>query len=311
MKKICLVGCGTIGRLHAKNLIGKAELSFCSRTRASAEAFSAEFGGGPVFDRYEEVLASAVDAVLISSPPEAHREQVIAALEASKGVLVEKPLCTTAEDLVAIGEAVTAHPDVLLMVAENYYYKPALKLIKSILQQGFIGQVQHATIGKRFTQAASGWKSGYGALLEGGIHFVAFGADLFDSEMQRVTAEFPGMVAGEPERSSVVRVDYAGGVQLELHYAWNAFSLVKGTFQHSRIVGTAGQIVFESNGIYVRLQGRRKRLYFPGFADMMGYGGMVRDFLACLQETDRVPYSGFLRAERDLGIVFSAYERLP
>ena len=310
MKKICLVGCGTIGRLHAKNLSGVAELSFHSRTRASAEAFSGGYGGGPIFDRYEEVLDSAVDAVLISSPPEAHRDQVIAALGAGKGVLVEKPLCAMAEDLAAIGEAVATHPDTPLMVAENYYYKPSLRRIKWILQQGLIGEVQKATIGKRFTQAASGWKSGYGALLEGGIHFVAFGADLFEAAPRRVSAEFPGAVAGEPERNSIVKIEYEGGAELVLRYAWNASSMTKGTFQHSRIVGTAGQIVFESNGIYVWVKGRHKRLYFPGFADMMGYGGMVRDFLACLQEPGRKPYSDFSRAERDLGIVFAAYEGL-
>ena len=108
MKKICLVGCGSIGRLHAKNLADKAELCFYSRTRASAQAFSGEFGGGRVFDSYEEVLDSAVDAVLISTPPEAHRVQVIDAIEAGKGVLVEKPLCATAEDLVAIGAVAAA-----------------------------------------------------------------------------------------------------------------------------------------------------------------------------------------------------------
>ncbi len=300
MKNICLVGCGSIGRLHAKNLADKAELCFYSRTRASAEAFSGAFGGGRVFASYAEVLDSAVDAVLISTPPEAHRMQVIEAIAAGKGVLVEKPLCATAEDLAAIGAVAAAHPDVLLMVAENYYYKPALKLIKSVLQQDLIGEVRQATIGKRFTQPSSGWKSGYGALLEGGIHFVAFGADLFDGELRRVSAEFPGAVG----------VEYVDGAELLLRYAWNAFSLAKGTFQHSHIVGTAGQVVFESNGIYVRLQGRRKQLYFPGFGDMMGYGGMVRDFLACLAEPGRRPYSDFARAERDLGIVFSAYEEL-
>ena len=46
MKKVCLVGCGTIGRLHAKNLVGKVELSFHSRTQASAEALSRQCGGG-------------------------------------------------------------------------------------------------------------------------------------------------------------------------------------------------------------------------------------------------------------------------
>ena len=242
MKKVCLVGCGTIGRLHAKNLVGKVELSFHSRTQASAEALSRQCGGGQVFASYAEVLDSAVDAVLISSPPDAHRPQVVAALAAGKGVLVEKPLCATADDLAAIGAAAAAHPDALLMIAENYYYKPVLKLLKWIIRQGFIGQVQQATLGKRFTQQAAGWKSGYGALLEGGIHFVALGADLFADAPRQVTAEFPGHRAGEPERNSIVRVEYASGAKLVLRYAWNAFSLTKGTFQHARIVGTEGRI---------------------------------------------------------------------
>ena len=240
MKKVCLVGCGTIARLHAKNLVGKVELSFHSRTQASAEELSRQCGGGQVFASYADVLDSAVDAVLISSPPDVHRSQVVAALAADKGVLVEKPLCATADDLTAIGAAAAAHPDALLMIAENYYYKPSLKLLQWIIRQGFIGQVQQAIIGKRFTQQATGWKSGYGALLEGGIHFVALGADLFADAPQRVTAEFPGHQAGEPERNSVVRIEYPSGAELVLHYAWNAFSLTKGTFQHARILGTEG-----------------------------------------------------------------------
>ena len=308
MKKICLVGCGTIAQVHAKNLLGKAELSFSSRTRTSAEAFSAQYGGGRVFDLYEQVLDSEVDAVLISSPPQAHRAQVVEALKAGKGVLVEKPLCATDEDLSAIAAAAEAHPDPLLMIAENYYYKPSLKVLKWILCQGFVGELTRATIGKRFSQAATGWKSGYGALLEGGIHFVAFGADLFADPLRRVTAEFPGYLAGEPERRSVVRIEYEGGAELHLRYAWNAFSLTRGVLQHSHITGTEGRIVFESNGLYIRLKGERKRLYLPGVGDLMGYGGMIRDFLGCLQEPGRQPYSDLARARRDLAIVFAAYE---
>ena len=54
MKKVCLVGCGTIGRLHAKNLVSKVELSFHSRTQASAEALSHQCGGGQVFASYAD-----------------------------------------------------------------------------------------------------------------------------------------------------------------------------------------------------------------------------------------------------------------
>lgn len=308
MKKVCLVGCGTIGRQHAKTLVGKVELSFHSRTLASAQALSRQCGGGQVFAAYSEVLDSAVDAVLLSSPPDVHCRQVVSALAAGKGVLVEKPLCATEDDLAAIAAA--AQPNALMMIAENYYYKPSLKLLKQIIEQGFIGQVQQATLGKCFTQQATGWKSGYGALLEGGIHFVAFGADLFAAAPQQVTAEFPGHRSGEPERHSIVRVEYASGAELVLHYAWDAFSLAKGTFQHARILGSEGRIVFECNGLYVLLRGRRKRLYFPGVGDLMGYEGMMRDFLQCLQEPGRQPYSDLARAQRDLGIVFTAYKGL-
>ena len=310
MKRVCLVGCGAIGRLHAKNLVGRVELSFHSRTRTSAETLSRQCGGGPVFATYAEVLDSAVDAVLISSPPAAHCSQVVAALAADKAVLVEKPLCATAGDLAAIDAAAAAHPDALLMIAENYYYKPLLKRLKWIIRQGFIGQVRQVTLGKRCMQQAAGWKSSYGALLEGGIHFVALGADLFADAPQRVTAEFPGHREGEPERNSVVRLEYASGAELVLRYAWNAFSLTKGTFQHARILGTEGRVIFECNGLYVRLQGRRKRLYLPGVRDLMGYQGMTQDFLQCLQEPGRKPYSDLARAKRDLGIVFAAYKGL-
>lgn len=310
MKKVCLVGCGTIGRLHAKNLVGRVELSFHSRTQTRAEALSRQCGGGQVFAAYAEVLDSAVDAVLICSPPDVHCSQVVAALAAGKAVLVEKPLCATEGDLAAIEVAAAAHPDALLMIAENYYYKPLLKLLKWIIQQGFIGQVRQAAIGKCFTQQTAGWKSSYGALLEGGIHFVALGADLFAAAPKQVTAEFPGHRAGEPERNSVVRLEYASGAELVLRYAWNAFSLTKGIFQHARIWGTEGEVIFECNGLYVCLRGRRKRLYLPGVRDLMGYKGMTQDFLQCLQEPGRKPYSDLARAKRDLGIVFSAYKGL-
>ena len=44
-KKICIVGCGAIARVHAKHLREKAELHFVSRRRESAEALCSEFGG--------------------------------------------------------------------------------------------------------------------------------------------------------------------------------------------------------------------------------------------------------------------------
>ncbi|MGY8824392.1 MAG: Gfo/Idh/MocA family protein [Candidatus Latescibacterota bacterium] len=311
MKKVCIVGCGGIARVHAKNLSEEVELSFFSRRRSSAEAFSKEFGGGLVYENYEQVLAGDVDGVILCTPPDLHVEQVVAALAAIKGVMVEKPMCVSKAEVAVIAEAVRSQASVPLVVAENYYYKPSLKLIQSIIDQGLIGAVQEVEVRKCFSQISTGWKSGYGALLEGGIHFVALVSAIVGASPERVTAEFPGHRAGTAERHSLTQMYYERGARAELRYAWNSFSPTKGIFQHSRIKGEEGNLVFESNGLYVRLKARtRKKLYFPGLADMMGYGAMARDFIACLNEPGRMPLSGFSEAARDLDIVFAAYEGL-
>jgi len=307
-KKICIVGCGAIANVHAKHLRARAELHFVSRRRESAEAFCASFGGAKVYESYEQALDAAIDGVVLCTPPEHHIAHATAALQHGKGVLVEKPLCTNPSELATIEEAVAAHPNIPFLVAENYYYKPSLKLLQWIIGQGFIGSLQSIRVRKCFTQQASGWKSGYGALLEGGIHFVALISALVGQSPQRVTAQFPGAKPDRAERRSEVCMEYADGLRAELHYAWDAFSPTKGVLQHSRIDGDAGHILFESNGLYVRLKSRaRKRIYFPGLRDLMGYEGQTRDFLSCLDDPSRAPISGFAQAQRDLSIVFEAY----
>ena len=309
MKKICLVGCGNIARLHAKNLTGAAELFFCSRSEVSARRFNIEFRGSGIFSCLEDALASPeVDAVVIASPPAFHKEQVICALSANKAVMVEKPMCVSPEELERVGTALAMHPEAMLMVAENYYYKPLLKKIRTLTGERGIGDIRSILVKKLFTQSTFGWKRQYGALLEGGIHFVALISALFERAPERVIGRFPGRREGQPERSSVTRLTYTGDATAELRYSWNTRSRTRGIFQHSRIRGTRGQIIFESNGLYVLRTGDRGvRMYFPGMSDLMGYREMTRDFLCCLEDRSRKPYSDFLRASQDLRIVFEAY----
>lgn len=309
MKKICLVGCGTIARLHAKNLAGVAELYFCSRSEDGARRFNIDFRGSGIFSRLEEALASpGLDAVVITSPPAYHKDQVIRALSAGKAVMVEKPMCVSPAEVDEVGAALAMHPDALLMVAENYYYKPLLRRIKALTGQRRIGDIRSVQVKKLFTQATSGWRRQYGALLEGGIHFVAFISAMFECAPVRVVGRFPGRRKGEPERSSVTELTYPGDVKAEISYSWNTRSRTKGTFQHSRINGTHGQIIFESNGLYVLQKTHDgRRLYVPGISDLMGYREMTRDFLRCVDDRSRKPYSDYLKARRDLRIVFDAY----
>lgn len=307
MKHIGLVGCGRIGRLHARNLAKRAHLYYCSRSRPSAERFQQEFGGAGVVGAFEDLLAlPQLDAVVLASPPQFHAQQVIAALQAGKAVLAEKPLCLSPEELAAIAQVLPGRP--LLMVAENYYYKPSLALCRELIASGAIGQLRSVEVKKLTVQKPFGWKNQYGALLEGGIHFVALINALFDTAPLSVEAEFPGRQPGQPERHSITHLIYPDGARATLHYAWNQPSLTKGLFQHSQLCGTGGRIFFESNGLYTWLSaGNRNKLYFPGFGDLMGYRAMTEDFLACLEDKKRQPTSDFARAKRDLEVVFGAY----
>jgi predicted dehydrogenase len=301
---ICVVGCGQIGSAHAQRLKGKARLKFQSRRRESAEELSVAVGGEGVFNSLDEALTSPdVDAVVVATPPEAHAQQVIQALEAGKAVFVEKPLCTTLAEIDAIEAAVGNR---LVLVGENYYYKPSLHRIKSWLDGGEIGQVVRARVRKCMTQEADGWKAAHGSLFEGGIHFVALLNGMFGRPTAVQSAKFPGYSKGQAERHACLVLEY-GQASVELEYAWDTPSLTKGTFQNSWIEGDGGRIVFETNGIYARLSGKRSKFCFPGFADLMGYEAMFDDFLDCIL-TGREPVSSLTRARQDLETVFRAYE---
>jgi len=265
---------------------------------------------------FAAVLASDVDAVIIATPPQMHCRQVVEALGAGKSVLVEKPLCTSPAEVEQIAAAAAAAAGPFLMVAENYYYKPSLAALRRAVAEEWMGAVGELSVRKLTRQEAGGWKSRWGALLEGGIHFVALAADLADAALgaaapsapDEVAAEFPGCRPGEPERHARLRLTYGSGLVVRLHYAWDTATLLRGTFQHSCLQGAGGHIIFESNGLYLFERSRRgPRLAVPGLADLMGYRAMTDDFLGCLGGPGRQPYSDLARARRDLAIVFAAY----
>ena len=90
---------------------------------------------------YKELLAqSDIDAVIIVTPDRIHKEMAVAALEAGKHVLCEKPLALTREDCVDIAAAVK-NSDKKFMVGQICRYTPAFKAAKEIIDRGEIGEL--------------------------------------------------------------------------------------------------------------------------------------------------------------------------
>src|SRR5215213_260510 len=91
------------------------------------------------------VARDDVDLVDVCTPGDTHAEIAIAALEAGKHVLCEKPLANTVAEAQAMAAAAerAAAKGVLAMVGFTYRRVPAIALAKQLVEQGRIGEIRH------------------------------------------------------------------------------------------------------------------------------------------------------------------------
>jgi predicted dehydrogenase len=313
MQRLNLVflGCGEVAAAHSRRLArhrDEVRCFYASREPERAMAFERRFGGGGSFGSYQAALEDGrMDAVLVATPPQLHLELTLAALAHGKDVIVEKPAFLRASDC-EIVESARARAGRRVLVAENYCYKPLAFVLRSLLAAGAVGEPRFVQVNACKSQPSAGWRdeptlAGGGALLEGGVHWIDLVAHL-GPRVVAVHGHRPGPAAG-PERSMLVVLEYEGGGIGTLSHSWETPSALHG-LQLSRIRGTEGSIVFESNGLAVSVWGRTRRLILPGLADLQGYGAMFRDFLAALRG-ERAPLMTLERARAGLAIVEAAY----
>ncbi len=301
---IAFLGCGRIAERHARTVakLPGIRVMFASRDSDRAAEFNRRLGGAGAFGSYEAAIADpTVDVIVVVTPPDSHRTLALAALAGGKDVIVEKPaFLTVAEADEVIAAAGVAGRRVL--VAENYHYRPLLRVLQRLLAEGVIGELRLMQIDAVKHQRAPAWldRPGmHGALWEGGIHWVHFLASVGPA-----VRNIRGLVAGDPgtpERTTLVTAAFVGGAVGSLAHSWEVPTPLKG-LRMSHLYGTEGVIAFESNGLFVRVSGRRSRLLLPGFRDISGFRAMFTDFVAALR-TGREPSMTLALARRDLALV--------
>ena len=309
--RLCFLGCGRVAESHSgrvKGLRPPIEVSYASRSLEKARRLQERFRGAHAFEGYRQAIESPdVDAVAVVTPPASHLELTLAALDAGKDVLLEKPPVLHSSDFDAI-ERACAGADRFVLVAENYYYKPLLARVRETLARGTIGEPLFVHLNAVKRQRTSGWRdeaalAGGGALYEGGIHWVNF-AGALGLTVRSVKAARPGNGPGL-ERSMALLFEYEEGPVGLLSYSWETASPLKG-LRISRIYGRDGSIAFESNGLFLATSGKQWRVHFPGLSDIQGYKAMWADFAAAWRER-REPRMTLRRARRDLEVVEEAY----
>ena len=151
--RIGIVGYGFMGRTHTngyKRANDFFELEHrpvlqaaCGRDVAKTKAFADQWGWQSIESDWRRLVErDDIDAIDICTPNDSHAEIAIAAAEAGKMVLCEKPLARTAEESLPMVEAVE-RAGVANTVFYNYRRIPAVTLAKQVVDTGRLGRIFH------------------------------------------------------------------------------------------------------------------------------------------------------------------------
>jgi predicted dehydrogenase len=115
----------------------------CGRNKEAAQAAAKKFGYPSVETDWHNVLTrDDVDIVDVCTPGNSHAEISIAALQAGKHVLCEKPLANTVAEARAMVEAAKVASG-LAMVGFNYRRLPAVSFARQLVADGRLGTIRH------------------------------------------------------------------------------------------------------------------------------------------------------------------------
>ncbi|HMV49199.1 MAG TPA: Gfo/Idh/MocA family oxidoreductase [Blastocatellia bacterium] len=225
-----LIGCGDISRKRvapALRDLESCELVAVNRARAELAAdFAREFGARRWHGDWRELIADAeVDAVYVSTPVYQHAEQTIAAAEAGKHVLCEKPLAMNVAECDRMIAACRAN-GVKLGVAYYRHFYPVVLRIKELMAAGEIGKPVLAQINafERFNPQPGEdrhWliekaKAGGGPMMDFGCHRIEVLMNLLGAIKRTTSLVGSALFQREVEDSCIAAFEFESAAQAVL-----------------------------------------------------------------------------------------------
>ncbi|TWU10887.1 Gfo/Idh/MocA family protein [Allorhodopirellula heiligendammensis] len=256
---IGIVGVGMISNFHAKAIADSANgrLVGCyNRSSERAQQFAAAHNC-QVYGSLEDMLADPeISAVAICTPSGAHLEPALAAAQAGKHVIVEKPLEVTPEKCDQIIDA-CAQANVKLAVTFQSRFHRSSQLMKAAVDEGRFGKI---TMGDTYVKwfrsqeyyDSGAWRGtwaldGGGALMNQAIHSVDLLLWLM-GPVQRVSAMMGTMTHERIEVEDIVvaNVQFENGALGVIEATTTAFP---GALKRVEIAGNKGSAVLEEEDI--------------------------------------------------------------
>src|SRR5437016_1193265 len=151
MVGVAVVGCGRIGRVHARNAAGNSRASLVmvfDVAGAAAEQTATELGVKAARSLEEVLSERSVDAVLVATPTDTHVPLITAAVKAGKAVLCEKPVDLDPQRARECWSG-SAGGNPRVVIGFNRRFDPSFRALRERLQRGEIGTLELALITSR------------------------------------------------------------------------------------------------------------------------------------------------------------------
>jgi predicted dehydrogenase len=292
----------SIGKVHAHGWRGVDEVfhpakavprlvAIAGRNREKVEMEEKRFGFSRAYTDWRDLVADKdVDIVDNCAPPYLHQEACVAAAEAGKNLICEKPMARTAKEakvmLEAAQKAKVAH-----MIGYNYRFLPAVVFAKQIINEGLIGSLYYykgaylnAAAGYHKQDTPFDWhhsyeSGGYGALADLGTHAIDL-ARYLAGEIVSVQSVSRNFVPSRPETrgsKKTVPVDVDDAAVSVVNFANGALGMIEASwvtpgrldYLAFEAYGSKGSVMFNLeriNELNVQLEEKDPR--FIGMADV-------------------------------------------
>jgi len=140
-----VVGCGSIGRRHMRNLLSLGHIVLATDVSDEGRKAAESELKVPTFSSLEAGLAQKPNAVLVCTPPSTHLVLARQALESGCHAFIEKPVSDSLSGVAALA-ALAKRKKLALQVGYNLRFAPGLAKMKEVLQSGEFGKPLYVQI---------------------------------------------------------------------------------------------------------------------------------------------------------------------
>ena len=249
-----VVGCGNIAEHHINGVLGTKEtelICVVDNVEAKAKALAEKYKVKYYTDIKEMLKDKAVNVVTIALPSGLHMEVAIAAMEAGKDVLSEKPLDVTLEKIdkmIAVKNKTKRH---LAGIFQSRFYESSLS-IKKAIDEGKLGKLVLGDAYNKWWRSpeyykSAGWRAtweldGGGALMNQAIHAIDL-LQFFMGEVEAVTAYCETLVHKiQVEDTAIAILRFKNGALGTLE---GTTSVNPGEERKHEIHGTKGTVILD------------------------------------------------------------------